>query len=195
MYLTLSFKFRTREEVERFLTLLERHVKTPYLVNTRLTHVYIQLEGDARELKDAAAVVKSLAGLAKGARRPLQIPLLVLFRDAELARPVPPDAVADALSATGRPSTVRGDVLVTSASYEEVLSTAEKLSRLYEEAEKLPLTPQAKKVAVVYAFAKGLPVEKAVEELVSEGFLNRGGVISLRYRLEEARRMLLSKFK
>jgi hypothetical protein len=195
MYLMLSFKFHTKEEVERFLTLLERHVKTPYLVTTRLTHVYIQLEGNAKELKDAAAVVKSLAGLARGARRSLQIPLLVLFRDAELVRPVPPDAIADALTATGHPSTIRGDVLTTTASYEEALSVAEKLSKLYEEAERLPLTPHAKKIAVVYAFAKGLPVERAVEELINEGLLNRGGVISLRYRLEEARRMLQSKFK
>lgn len=195
MYLTLSFKFHTREEVERFLNLLEKHVKTPYLVNTRLTHVYIQLEGHVKELKDVVAVVRSLAGLARGARGSVQIPLLVLFRDVELVRPVSPDAVADALTAAGRPSAVRGDVLTTVASYEEVLTAAERLSRLYEEAEELPLTPQAKKMAVIYAFAKDLSVEEAVEELVGEGILNRGGVISLRYRPEEARRLLLSKFK
>lgn len=190
MYITLSFKFNTREEVERFLTFLEKHVKITYLVNTRLTHVYVQLEGEGKELEDAASLVKKLAGLARQQRSTAQIPLVMLFRDADLIRPVPPDVIADALRLKGKPSEVRGGVLETSASYEEVLKTVEALSKIYEEAERLPLTPQAKKIAVAYAFARGVSVDKAVEELAAAGLLNMGSVISLRNPLEEARRRL-----
>ncbi|MEM0278170.1 DUF2067 family protein [Pyrobaculum sp.] len=192
MYLTLSFKFSSREEVVRFLSFLEKHLRTTYLVTTRLDHVYVQLEGEEKELEEAAALVKRLAGLARQGRGVVQIPLLVLFRDANLARPIPPDAVADALTLSGVASHVRGDVLETSAPYEEVLKTAEALSRMYEEAERLPLTPQARKVAVAYAYARGVPIEKAVEELAEAGLLNKGSVISLRYPLEEVRRRLQS---
>ncbi|MEM0483235.1 MAG: DUF2067 family protein [Pyrobaculum sp.] len=190
MYITLSFKFNSREEMERFLEFLEKHVKTTYLVTTRLTHVYVQLEGEGKELEDAASLVKKLAGLARQQRHTVQIPLVVLFRDADLARPVPPDVIADALKLKGMPSEVRGGVLETAASYEEVLKTAEALSKIYEETERLPLTPQAKKIVVAYAFARGVPVDKAVEELAAAGLLNVGSVISLRNTLEETRRRL-----
>ncbi|MEM1598045.1 MAG: DUF2067 family protein [Pyrobaculum sp.] len=188
----MSFKFHSREEVERFLTFLERHLKTNYLVDTKLFHVYVQLEGEGKELEDAVALVKRLAGLAKGGKTRRQIPLLVLFRDAELARPVPPEVIADALTLMGRPSLVRGDVLETDAGYEEVLSVVERLSRLYEEAERMPLTPQAKRIVVTYAFYAKRPVDAAAEDLAKAGLLNRGSVLSLRMPLEEARKRLLS---
>jgi hypothetical protein len=68
VYVALSFSFRTREEVERFLTFIEKHIKTTYIVSTRLTHVYVQLEGEEKELEDAVALVKRLAGLAREGR-------------------------------------------------------------------------------------------------------------------------------
>jgi Uncharacterized protein conserved in archaea len=190
VYVTLSFKFNTREEVERFLMFIERHVKTTYIVNTRLTHVYVQLEGEGEELEDAVALVKRLAGLARGGRGVVQVPLLVLFRDAELTRPIPPDVVADALRFKGFFAEVQGDVLETELSYEEVLEAAEALSKMYGEAEKHPLTPQAKRVVVAYAFARGISIEAAVEELIKAGVLNRGAVLSLRHSPKEARRLL-----
>ncbi|MEZ0319278.1 MAG: DUF2067 family protein [Pyrobaculum sp.] len=188
----LSFKFHSREEVERFLTFLQRHLKTNYLVDTKLFHVYVQLEGGDKELKDAVALVKRLAGLARGGKARRQIPLLVLFKDAELARPVPPEVVADALTLVGYPSLVRGGVLETDANYEEVLSVVERLSRLYEEAERLPLTPQAKRIVVAYAFCAKKPLDASVEDLAKAGLLNKGSVLSLRLPPEEARRRLLS---
>lgn len=191
MYVTLSFKFDTREEVERFLMFVEKHVKTTYIVNTRLTHVYVQLEGEGKELEDAVALVKRLAGLAKEGRRVVQVPLLVLFRDSELARPIPPDVVADALRFRGFFAEVRGDVLETELSYGDVLKTAEALSKMYEEAERHPLTPQAKRVVVAYAFARGISVDAAVEELIKAGVLNRGAVLSLRHSPEKTRALLL----
>ena len=190
MYVALSFKFSTRVEVERFLMFLERHVKTPYVVNSRLTHVYVQLEGEGEELEDAVALVKRLAGLARGGRGVVQVPLLVLFRDAELTRPIPPDVVADALRFKGFFAEVRGDVLETELSYEEVLEAAEALSEMYEEAEKHSLTSHAKRVVVAYAYARGISVEMAVEELVGAGILGRGAVLSLRHSPKEARRLL-----
>ncbi len=191
MYVTLSFKFDTREEVERFLMFVEKHVKTTYIVNTRLTHVYVQLEGEGKELEDAVALVKRLAGLAKEGRRVVQVPLLVLFRDAEIVRPIPPDVVADALRFRGFFAEVRGDVLETELSYGDVLKTAEALSKMYEEAERHPLTPQAKRVVVAYAFARGISVDAAVEELIKAGVLNRGAVLSLRHSPEKTRALLL----
>jgi Uncharacterized protein conserved in archaea len=191
VYVTLSFKFDTREEVERFLMFVEKHVKTTYIVNTRLTHVYVQLEGEGKELEDAVALVKRLAGLAKEGRRVVQVPLLVLFRDSELARPIPPDVVADALRFRGFFAEVRGDVLETELSYGDVLKTAEALSKMYEEAERHPLTPQAKRVVVAYAFARGISVDAAVEELIKAGVLNRGAVLSLRHSPEKTRALLL----
>ena len=195
MYVTLSFKFNTREEVERFLTFIEKHVKTTYIVNTRLTHVYMQLEGEGKELEDAVALVKRLAGLAREGRGVVQVPLLVLFRDAELTRPIPPDVVADALRFKGFFAEVQGDVLETELSYEEVLETAEALSKMYEEAEKNPLTPQAKRVVVAYAFARGISIEAAVEELIKAGVLNRGAVLSLRHSPQKTRVLLLENLK
>ena len=190
VYVTLSFKFSTREEVERFLMFIEKHVKTTYIVNTRLTHVYVQLEGEGEELEDAVALVKRLAGLARGGRGVVQVPLLVLFRDAELTRPIPPDVVADALRFKGFFAEVRGDVLETELSYEEVLEAAEALSKMYEEAEKHPLTPQAKRVVVAYAYAREITIEMAIEELVRAGILGRDAVLSLRHSPKEARRLL-----
>jgi hypothetical protein len=195
VYVTLSFKFNTREEVERFLVFIQKHVKTTYIVNTRLTHVYVQLEGEGEELEDAVALVKRLAGLARGGRGVVQVPLLVLFRDAELTRPIPPDVVADALRFKGFFAEVQGDVLETELSYEEVLEVAEALSKMYEEAEKHPLTPQAKRVVVAYAFARGISIEAAVEELVKAGVLNRGAVLSLRHSPRKTRVVLLENFK
>jgi hypothetical protein len=195
VYVTLSFKFNTREEVERFLMFIEKHVKTTYIVNTRLTHVYVQLEGEGKELEDAVALVKRLAGLARGGRGVVQVPLLVLFRDAELTRPIPPDVVADALRFKGFFAEVQGDVLETELSYEEVLEAAEALSKMYEEAEKHPLTPQAKRVVVAYAFARGISIEAAVEELVKAGVLNRGAVLSLRHSPQKTRVLLLENLK
>ena len=191
VYVALSFKFRTKEEVERFLAFIERHITTTYIVDTRLTHVYVQLEGNEKELVDAVALVKRLAGLAREGRSVVQIPLLVLFRDAELVRPVPPDALADALMFKGFFAKVRGDVLETELKYEEVLKVAAALSKMYEEAEKYPLTPQAKRVVVAYAYAKGISIETAVEELVKAGILNKGAVLSLRRSPEETRKLLL----
>jgi len=190
VYITLSFKFSTREEVERFLMFIEKHVKTTYIVNTRLTHVYVQLEGEGEELEDAVALVRRLAGLARGGRGVVQVPLLVLFRDAELTRPIPPDVVADALRFKGFFAEVRGDVLETELSYEEVLEAAEALSKMYEEAEKHPLTPQAKRVVVAYAYAREITIEMAIEELVRAGILGRDAVLSLRHSPKEARRLL-----
>jgi len=191
VYVTLSFKFDKRDEVERFLTFIEKHVKTTYIVNTRLTHVYVQLEGEGKELEDAVALVKRLAGLVKEGRRVVQVPLLVLFRDAEIVRPIPPDVVADALRFRGFFAEVRGDVLETELSYGDVLKTAEALSKMYEEAERHPLTPQAKRVVVAYAFARGISVDAAVEELIKAGVLNRGAVLSLRHSPEKTRVLLL----
>jgi hypothetical protein len=190
VYVILSFKFNTREEVERFLMFIEKHVKTTYIVSTRLTHVYVQLEGEGEELENAVALVKRLAGLAREGRGVVQVPLLVLFRDAELTRPIPPDVVADALRFKGLFAEVQGDVLETELSYEEVMEAAETLSKMYEEAEKHPLTPQAKRVVVAYAFARGISIEAAVEELIKAGVLNRGAVLSLRHSPKEARRLL-----
>jgi len=191
VYVTLSFKFDKRDEVERFLTFIEKHVKTTYIVNTRLTHVYVQLEGEGKELEDAVALVKRLAGLVKEGRRVVQVPLLVLFRDAEIVRPIPPDVVADALRFRGFFADVRGDVLETELSYGDVLKIAEALSKMYEEAERHPLTPQAKRVVVAYAFARGISVDAAVEELIKAGVLNRGAVLSLRHSPEKTRALLL----
>ena len=191
MYVTLSFSFRTKEEVERFLTFLEKHIKTTYIVSTRLTHVYVQLEGEEKELVDAVALVKRLAGLAREGRAVVRIPLLVLFRDAELVRPIPPDVLADALTFKGLFAEVRGDVLETELGYEEVLKAAETLSKMYEEAEKHPLTPSAKRVVVAYAYAREISIETAIEELVKAGILNRGAVLSLRRSPEETRSLLL----
>ena len=190
MYVTLSFKFSTREEVERFLMFIEKHVKTTYIVSTRLTHVYVQLEGEGEELEDAVALVKRLAGLAREGHGVVQVPLLVLFRDAELTRPIPPDVVADALRFKGFFAEVQEDVLETELSYEEVLEAAEALSKMYEEAEKHPLTPHAKRVVVAYAYAREISIEMAIEELVRAGILGRGAVISLRHSPKEARRLL-----
>jgi hypothetical protein len=195
VYITLSFKFNTREEVERFLVFIQKHVKTTYIVNTRLTHVYVQLEGEGEELEDAVALVKRLAGLARGGRGVVQVPLLVLFRDAELTRPIPPYVVADALRFKGFFAEVQGDVLETELSYEEVLEAAETLSKMYEEAEKHPLTPQAKRVVVAYAFARGISIEAAVEELIKAGVLNRGAVLSLRHSPQKTRVLLLENLK
>jgi hypothetical protein len=195
VYVTLSFKFNTREEVERFLVFIQKHVKTTYIVNTRLTHVYVQLEGEGEELEDAVALVKRLAGLAREGRGVVQVPLLVLFRDAELTRPIPPDVVADALRFKGFFAEVQGDVLETELSYEEVLEAAETLSKMYEEAEKHPLTPQAKRVVVAYAFARGISIEAAVEELIKAGVLNRGAVLSLRHSPQKTRVLLLENLK
>jgi Uncharacterized protein conserved in archaea len=195
VYVTLSFKFNTREEVERFLVFIQKHVKTTYIVNTRLTHVYVQLEGEGKELEDAVALVKRLAGLARGGRGIVQVPLLVMFRDAELTRPIPPDVVADALRFRGLFAEVQGDVLETELSYEEVLEAAETLSKMYEEAEKHPLTPQAKRVVVAYAFARGISIEAAVEELIKAGVLNRGAVLSLRHPPQKTRVLLLENLK
>jgi hypothetical protein len=195
VYVDLSFKFNTREEVERFLMFIEKHVKTTYIVNTRLTHVYVQLEGEGEELENAVALVKRLAGLAREGRGVVQVPLLVLFRDAELTRPIPPDVVADALRFKGLFAEVQGDVLETELSYEEVMEAAETLSKMYEEAEKHPLTPQAKRVVVAYAFARGISIEAAVEELIKAGVLNRGAVLSLRHSLQKTRVLLLENLK
>ncbi|MFN3804967.1 MAG: DUF2067 family protein [Pyrobaculum sp.] len=167
--LELSFKFHRREEVERFLILLERHLDTPYLVKTRLLHVYIQLED-----KKEAELVKRLAALAKGGGK---IPLLVLFRDTNLARPIPPEAIANALTLRGHTAEIKGDVLETDVSYDEVLKTAGEISRLYKEAERYPLTPHAKRVVTAYAHAKGLTIGKAIEELQRLGLLDK----ALRY--------------
>jgi len=191
VYVTLAFRFNTREEVERFLTFIEKHVKTTFIVNTRLTHVYVQLEGEGKELEDAVVLVKRLAVLAREGRGVVQVPLLVLFRDADLARPIPPDVVADALRFRGFFAEVRGDVLETELSYGDVLKTAEALSKMYEEAERHPPTPQAKRVVVAYAFARGISVDAAVEELIKAGVLNRGAVLSLRHSPEKTRALLL----
>jgi Uncharacterized protein conserved in archaea len=99
--------------------------------------------------------------------------------------------VADALTFKGFYAEVRGDTLETELGYEEVLKVAEAISKMYEEAERHPLTPQAKRVVVAYAFAKGLSIEAAVEELTKMGLLNRGAVISLRHSLEKTRRLLV----
>jgi hypothetical protein len=137
------------------------------------------------------ALVKRLAGLAREGRAVVQIPLLVLFRDAELVRPIPPDVLADALTFKGLFAEVRGDVLETELGYEEVLKAAETLSKMYEEAERYPLTPPAKRVVVAYAYAREITIETAIEELVKAGILNRGAVLSLRRSPEETRRLLL----
>lgn len=191
MYIGLSFKFHDRGEVEKFLALLERHLDVEYLVDVRLTHVYIQLQGDEKKLGEATALVKSLAGLARRGRERRRVPLLVLFRDVELARPIPPDVIADALTLRGYPSAVKGSALETTAEYEEVLKTAEALSKMYLEAEGLRITPHAKRITVAYAYATGKGLEEAVEELARAGVLNRGELISLRKPLEEAREAIL----
>ncbi|MCC6019759.1 MAG: DUF2067 family protein [Thermoproteaceae archaeon] len=193
MLVELSFKFSSASEVEKFLSFLERHVRNVrYSVSARLTHVYVQLQGEGKELQDAVALVKMLAGLARARRAVRRVPLLVLFRDAELARPVPPDAIADALTLSGIPSRVRGSFLETEADYEKVLQVAEELSRLYKISERYPITPHAKRIVVVHAYATGKPVDASIEELVSAGLLNRGAAISLRYPIEETKRRLLS---
>jgi hypothetical protein len=103
--------------------------------------------------------------------------------------------VADALRFKGFFAEVQGDVLETELSYEEVLEAAEALSKMYEEAEKHPLTPQAKRVVVAYALARGISIEAAVEELVKAGVLNRGAVLSLRHSPQKTRVLLLENLK
>jgi len=191
VYIGLSFKFHDKEEVEKFLAFLERHLNVEYLVDVRLTHVYVQLQGDEKKLEEAATLVKSLAGLARRGREQRRIPLVVLFKDVELARPIPPDVIADALTLKGYPSAVKGSTLETTAEYEEVLKTAEALSRMYLEAEGLRITPHAKRIVVAYAYATGKGLEEAAEELAKAGVLNKSEIISLRRSLEEAREAIL----
>ncbi|MFN7106316.1 MAG: DUF2067 family protein, partial [Pyrobaculum sp.] len=124
----LSYRFNRGEEVEKFLTLLERYLQPPYLVKTRLLHVYIQLP-----TREAAELAKMLAALAKGGGK---IPLLVLSRETA----TPPEAIAYALALRGHVAKIRGDMLETDVEYGQVLKTAEEISRLYKEAERFPLT-------------------------------------------------------
>ncbi|MEM0479696.1 MAG: DUF2067 family protein [Pyrobaculum sp.] len=189
MYVTLSFKFRQRDEVERFILFLEKHLRGNYIVTTRLTHVYVQIEGE--NLKEAVALVKKLAALAKGGYGKRQIPLLILFKDVNLVRPIPPDLIADVLTLRGIESKVKGGYLETAVEYEEVLKIAEELSNLYQDAERYPLTPHAKKIVVAYAYSRGLSLDAAVERLVEAGVLNRGKVISLREDYSRAKLRLL----
>jgi len=44
---------------------------------------------------------------------------------------------------------------------------------------------------VAYAYAKGISIETAVEELVKAGILNKSAVLSLRRSPEETRKLLL----
>lgn len=175
----LAFKFNTREEVEVFLNLLEKHVDS-YIVKTRFTHVYVQIDRDVE-------LVKALAKIVKGKTR-RRIPLLVVYR--ELERPLPPEVLTDALTFSGRDSKVVKDSIDTTASLDEVLAAAVELSRLYGEFEKIRLTPPAKRLAVVYAYVKKTPPEVAVEELTRVGILSGG-----RLGVRDAKRQLAKLLK
>lgn len=179
------------EEVEQFLDYISKYVKIEYYAIVREKNVYVQLSGPPHEIKRAIAVMKTAAGLARARMRPLRAyPLDLLFKEAEVAAPVPPDTIAEYLSILGFKAKLRGDSLLTDAAPDVVRRAVEDVSKAYKALEAEAVTPHAKRVVAIYMAARRAPPEKAVEELTKAGVLNKGDVYSLAVDLQTAKRRL-----
>lgn len=180
-----------REELEHFLELLPKYVGVEYYAIVRGTNVYIQLSGSPAEIKRAIAAVKTLAGIARARLRPMRsYPLEVVFKEAEVESPVPPDVLADYLAARGFTARLKGGEIVTDASLEQVKAAVSELSAAYKALEEAAVSPHAKRITAVYiALTKSRP-EEALERLAASGVLNKGRVYSLAVDLQTAKKRL-----
>ncbi|MFP3169537.1 MAG: DUF2067 domain-containing protein [Thermoproteus sp.] len=189
MYRSVSLKFASGEELQQFLELLPKYVDVEYYAVTRGTNVYIQLSGPPDEVRRAVASIKTAAGLVRAELKPIKsYPLEAVFREADVASPVPPDVLVEYLAVRGFKARLRGPELQTDASMEEVKRAASQLSAVYKSLEGVPVSPHAKRVAAVYIAAVRSRPEEALERLAAAGILNRGSVFSLALDLQTARR-------
>ncbi|MEZ0249009.1 MAG: DUF2067 domain-containing protein [Thermoproteus sp.] len=191
MYRTISIKFSNSEETQYFLEILPKYINIDYYAIVRGSNVYIQLSGSPLEIKRALASIKTATGLVRSKLRPIKsYPLDILFKEVDVSSPIPPDVLADYLSAAGFKARLKELNIQTDAPLGQVRKAVSELSNAYKALEDLPISPQAKRVVAVYmAVAKTGPRE-ALERLVAAGLLNKGVVFSLSTDLRTAKRRL-----
>ncbi|MEL9990869.1 MAG: DUF2067 domain-containing protein [Thermoproteus sp.] len=191
MYRTISIKFSNSEETQYFLEILPKYVNIDYYAIVRGSNVYIQLSGSPIEIKRALASIKTAVGLVRSKLRPIKsYPLDALFKEADVASPIPPDTLADYLSARGFKARLKGLGIQTDAPLEQVKKAVSELSSAYKALEDLPVSPQAKRVVAVYMAAAKTGPKEALERLVAAGLLNKGSVFSLATDLRTAKKRL-----
>jgi len=96
-------------------------------------------------------------------------PLPIVFSMAELAASIPPRCIAVALRLMGFRAEVSGSFLVTDATLQLVVRTAERVSRAYREALALNVTPSLRRIISASSAALDLPPANVLETLHRTG--------------------------
>ena len=192
MFREFHASFRSREEVQTFLELVQRFVHgVEYVIDVRGTSVRIRLLGTSSEVEKAYFRIRGIEAAVKGRPGLRTYPLELVFGEADVEAAIPGDLLVPALEVMGFRAKVSRGALVTDADFRQVVELVEKLSRAYRRLMDEPISARAKRLVALYMVATGSDVEEAVGELARLGILQMGNVVSLADEYDKA----LSKLK
>ncbi len=119
-----------------------------------------------------------------------------VFSMAKLEVPVPATLLVETLKIKGHKATIKGDVLYTDATLNEIIKIIEELSVVYKEVLNLETTAQARRLISLYSLINNKPVDSAVEELFKLGVLTESsGKITLKVNYNAALKALFGSFQ
>ena len=189
---SLTLRIEDEELLKSFLDLLSKRIRGVQLhVFTRQKWVKIKFYGGLDEVKYSVEAARRLYRELLRSKYPdkagyYNYNLATLLSEANLQIAIPPTLLVRILHYNGYRSEVDGTLLRTRAPREVVIKYAEKLSQVYYESLRIPLTPTARRAVAYYSVVKGIEPGNSVENLLKKGILSeRRGVLHLTRNINE----------
>ncbi|PLJ77750.1 MAG: hypothetical protein B7L53_05235 [Thermofilum sp. NZ13] len=196
---TLTLVFSTPEEAVQFLKTLERLLPgRSFLGELKVNKVKIFVP-ESDEAEKTIHKIKQLYNQQRhtysyGVVKSYDLSSVLTL--ARLEAPIPATLIVEALKIQGFKAALSGDILKTDATLDGIIKTVERLSAIYKETLTLTATAQTRRLISLYAFAKGLRVEDAVDDLYKLGLLTEtSGKVTLKVNYSSALSALLGSLK
>lgn len=178
-YKVISFSFNSQEEVIKFIELATKRIKVlqAYTRCKPNNVVEIILQGDPTEISvliyELRRIAKAIKEMMRSGQPYNTYEIPILLEIANLKAAIPMDVVFKILELRGHKVQVKEDKLITSARFDEVLKTIEKVSELYAEMMDYDITPQAKRLIAIYSIVTGKSINDSIAELLNYGLVKK----------------------
>ncbi|QOJ78163.1 DUF2067 family protein [Infirmifilum lucidum] len=190
----LTLVFSSPEEAVHFLKTLEKLLPgKSFLGELKANKVKIFIP----ESENSEKTMHKIKQLYNQQRQPYSYGVMKnydissIFSMAKLEVPVPVTLLVEALKIQGRKAIIKGDILYTDATLNEIIKVVERLSVIYKEVLSLETTAQARRLISLYSFVNNKPVDSAVEELSKLGILTESsGKLTLKVNYDVALKAL-----
>jgi len=192
----LVFTFNNINEALTFMEMITNKIKSKEVLIRYDTgsgiRVWVSIQGEPHEVELYIMEIKRLYNdikLMRGKFGVRTYDISFILSKARLSAAIPIDLIIDLLHIKGINAEIEGSRIkvVGDVKLENLISTAEGISRIYDEMIDMEISAQAKRVIALYSMLLGKDVKDSIKELLNNGLLSKYGdtemlVLSMDYK-------------